>query len=204
MSAVFFTLMLTLSVSALTGKIGNARAVLYPEVGFWGVSIDRTVYVENVNNEPVNITLSAGESKILEIIDKSFILEPGESKDAKFIIKLKKPGNYTEKLNIFFTPLDGNSAGVVLSATYTIYAKDKGSSDSSDNSDSSDSIDDSSNSDSGVSGNVIKMQNFVSDNKAVVAVSASTLVLAVLLIILVYFSKKRRGKLKTKRSEKNR
>jgi hypothetical protein len=200
-------ILLVLSVlnfaSAITGKIGNARAVLYPEVGFWGTSIDRTIYIENVNNESVNVTLDAGNSTILKLVEKNFILQPGESRNAAFKIKLKKPGEYTEKLNIFFTPLGKNSAGVALTSTYIIHAKKAGSDSGSggDNSDNSNI----NNSDSAVSGNAIKMQNFVADNKAVIAVSASTLILAALLVVLVYFGKKRNkeGKLKTKRSEKN-
>ncbi len=76
-------------VSAISASIGNARMVLYPEVNGWTTTkIDKTIYTRNVNNQSVNVTLmiDSDSDPILEIIDESFILQPGEEKDAKFVV----------------------------------------------------------------------------------------------------------------------
>ena len=50
-------------VSALTGSIGNAKMVLYPEVNGWtNTYIQKTIQVNNVNEVPVNITLKLDEN----------------------------------------------------------------------------------------------------------------------------------------------
>ncbi len=206
--AFLLVLLLVNFASAITGKIGNARAVLYPEVGFWGVTIDRSVLVINENDVPVNVKLEADvNSSFIEIIDKEFTLEPGEEKDAEFKIKIKKEGDYEGRVNIFFSTIDGKGAGVVLSSTIIIHAK--GTNEDTGNVDDSNS--DTSNTDSGdnnpVSGNII-LDNFKDrKNLPIIIASVSTLVLAALLIILLVLNKKRKEKdvknKKTKRSDRS-
>lgn len=113
-------------VSALTGSIGNAKMVLYPEVNGWtNTVIEKTIQINNVNEVPVNITLKLDEnaSEFIELIDKSFILEAGESRKAQIEVKVKKEGKYEGRVNIFFSPVEGKDAGVVLSSTIVVIAK---------------------------------------------------------------------------------
>ena len=113
-------------VSAVTGSIGNGKMVLYPEVNGWtNTVIPKTILVNNVNDIPVNITLKldSNASDFIDLIDETFILEAGESKKAEIVIKVKKEGTYEGRVNVFFKPVEGNEAGVVLSSTIVVIAK---------------------------------------------------------------------------------
>ncbi len=114
------------SVSAITGSIGNARVVLRPEVDKDEIKIiDRTIMVENVNDVDIKVTLSPDYilESFSEIIDKEFVLKPGESKDARFKLKLENTGTYTGKLIVKFSELEGKSPGVALSSSIIIIAE---------------------------------------------------------------------------------
>ena len=131
LTVFFVSLLLVLtinSVTAITGSIGNARMVLYPEVGFLGITIEKSILVKNVNDVPINITLEAADDieDITTIIDKNFILEAGEEKDAVFKITLRKAGDYEGRINVYFKELEGSKAGVALSSTIIIKATKKG------------------------------------------------------------------------------
>ncbi|MEK6895323.1 MAG: hypothetical protein AABX48_02275 [Nanoarchaeota archaeon] len=110
-------------VSAVTAKIGNARMVLYPEFEGGKAILEKSIKVINDNNVSVNITLAPDEGlkNITEIIDSNFILEPGEEKDAAFVITIKEEGNYNGRINVFFKGIEDKS-GVALSSTVIIYA----------------------------------------------------------------------------------
>ena len=132
---VFVIILLVISLSfssALTGSIGNAKVVLYPEVnGIFNTVIDRTINIKNVNEIPilVNLTLDSEGEKIIDLEEESFVLQPGEEKDAEFKIKVKKEGKYEGRINVFFSPEspEEGSGGVVLSSTVVVIAsKDKG------------------------------------------------------------------------------
>jgi len=191
--AATLILSMTLLASAITGKIGNARVVLYPEVESGGTSIDRTILVINDNDVEVNVSLQAAEgSSLIEIIDKNFVLQPGEQTEARFRINIKKAGDYEQKINVLFAPFSGNGAGIALSSTMIIHAK--GASDDSDNTDNIDNIDNGD--DNSLTGNTVSLGNFVSDekNKGLIIASVSTLVLLALLIILLVLSRKNKEK----------
>ena len=84
---------------ALTASIGNARMVLRPEVNEGqSTIIDKSILVKNVNNISVKVNLEADDNykKIVEIFDNEFILQPGESKNAKFRITLTSGGDILE------------------------------------------------------------------------------------------------------------
>ncbi|MCX6750855.1 MAG: hypothetical protein NTZ83_05335, partial [Candidatus Pacearchaeota archaeon] len=124
--AILFLISGSVLVSALTGSIGNAKMVLYPEVNGWtNTVIEKTIAVYNVNDVPVNITLKtdANATEFVELIDESFILEPGEEKEAQIEIKVRKVGRYEGRVNVFFSPIEGKDAGVVLSSTIIVFAK---------------------------------------------------------------------------------
>ena len=191
--ALVLVLILQLSfISSLTGSIGNARVVLYPEVGFFGTTLERTILVKNVNDYSINVSVNVAEEykDVIKIIDSEFTLEPGEEKDAAFEIRIKKAGDYEYKVNVLFAPQNGNGAGVALSSTIIIHARGE-SNDDSDVEDNSTEIIDDTNNNSNVSGAMI-----------FALITTGILILA-LIFLVVYASKIKRGKLKTiKRSKK--
>ena len=132
--AVLFILLIIASfASAITGAMGNAKMVLYPEVnGFTYTKIEKSILTKNVNDVPINISLQVDNetAKFIELIDETFILEPHTEKKAEFIVKVKDEGTYKGKIAVFFSPVDGDKkAGVALSSEIVVIAKkDQGSS----------------------------------------------------------------------------
>jgi len=106
------------SVYAITGSIGNARMILRPEVG---ETIDRTILVKNVNDVPLDITLSvSGDLEgDVKLIDEEFNLAAGDERKARFTIKIKNDVTTETKINVQFSPVDGGN-GVGLSSTIII------------------------------------------------------------------------------------
>ncbi len=128
---LFIVLVSVGAVSAITGAMGNARMILYPEVnGLTYTEIEKSLLIKNVNNESINITLQIDEEtgKFIELIDESFILEPKTEKKAQFIVKVKEEGTYKGKIAVFFSGLGKQKAGVALSSEVIVIArKDQGS-----------------------------------------------------------------------------
>ena len=181
-------------VSAVTGSIGNGKMVLYPEVNGWtNTVIPKTILVNNVNDMPVNITLKldSNASDFIDLVDETFILEAGESKKAEIVIKVKKEGTYEGRVNVFFKPVEGNEAGVVLSSTIVVIAKkDTGYEEDKENSEEEQENED-----------VLNPENPGEQNKPskLIAVwGISTLVLVIILLVLLYIWGKKRKKRKTK------
>lgn len=190
---------LTSFVSALSAEIGNPRAIITTEVGFWGTTIERTVLVKNNNDFPINVSLMTSDensSSMIELIDEEFVLAPGASKDARFNIKVKKAGDYDLKVNVVFSPPEGKGAGAILTSILIVHAKDSGEGDTSDDGEDEDTeseediLDDENEDDGGQSG----------INAGIVAVSVSTLILALILIALLIFMKKKDKKVNRKRA----
>jgi len=115
--ALFFIFFCLISVSAITGKIGNGRMTLNLETG---ETLDKAIRVINDNDVALNIELSAsGDLKDdIEIIDESFILQPGEEKNARFTITANEPGTFFSRVNVQFTPEQGGN-GVGLASVIT-------------------------------------------------------------------------------------
>ncbi|MFA4953635.1 MAG: hypothetical protein WC584_05405 [Candidatus Pacearchaeota archaeon] len=186
-----------LSVSAITGSIGNARMILYPEVNGWTTTtIEKTILVKNTNNVSVNISLKMDEnsSKFIEIIDKEFVLEPNTEKKAQFIIKVKKEGKYEGKINVFFSPVEGKEAGVVLPSTIIVVASKESKYNEKEN-----------NSDETNNANAPITENATGSSKIspVIIISfVSTLILLGVLVFLIYFLKSKKKKIEKKRNDK--
>src|SRR3989344_7836489 len=111
--------------------------ILYPKIGIFGTTIEKSILVKNVNNVSVNITMEASEEikDIIEVIDKQFTLAPGENKDAQFLIKLRKAGDYAGKITVQFTAAEGEKANVGLISNIIIHAEKQGFWDDSEESD---------------------------------------------------------------------
>jgi len=184
------------SASALTGSIGNARVVLYPSVGFFGTTIERTILVKNVNDYEINVTVvpEGNFSEIAKIIDTNFILQPQEEKEARLTLTIKKPGDYSGKINVLFAPENGYGAGVALQSTIIIHATKSGGNPDTDTNDSTNSTETYLG-----SGLVNDIKN---SNPVLIALSISTLVLIIIFIVLiVLISNKNR---KNKKDNENR
>jgi len=104
------------SIFAITGEIGNARAIITRD---WNgkETLERTIFVSNPNNIKVDIKLEVSEEikDIVELVDASFTLQPGEEKNARYKLKVIEEGHWNGRINVFFKPEEGNS--VVLSST---------------------------------------------------------------------------------------
>ena len=99
---------------AITASLGNARAIINVDLKEVPTIIERTVMVNNVNNESVKINVEVTDEtkELVNIIDKEFRLNPGESKNAKYQVILKKPGNYEIRFSVTFTPDKGQPVGL--------------------------------------------------------------------------------------------
>jgi len=120
--SIFLIILINLSVvSAITASIGNARMILRAQTGD---TIEKSVLVKNINNEAVKIGIivSGDLEKDITLIDKEFTLEPGEEKEARFTIKVKKEGTFETKINVQFAPLTTGN-GVGLSSTVIVVAE---------------------------------------------------------------------------------
>jgi len=185
LSALIISVILCVYVSAITGSIGNGRAVLHAEVGD---KLERFVVVKNVNDIPLEIELSASGdlANYTKIKDNNFTLPPGQEKNAYFTIDVKKNGTTETRINVKFTPEEGS--GVGLSATLIIIAKNKGEATSDDEDipvDEEGGGDDTS-IDSGTEENNI--------SKIVLIGTASTAVVLVIFIVLLVMLFKKSGK----------
>lgn len=187
-------------LSAITGSMGNAKMVLYPEVNGWtNTVIEKSILVKNVNSMPINITLELDEnaSKFIELIDKSFILESGEEKKAQFEIRVKKEGKYEGRINVFFRPTEGKESGVVLSSTVIVITKKDNGYEETEEETLEEEITE----------NEEKPTNLGSTDKpskVMTYLTISTFVLILALIILFYIAgkKRTRNKVKKRRTHK--
>lgn len=120
----------------LTAVIGNARTILYPKIvpGQTTV-INRTILVINQNPIEVKISLNASDEfkQYVDITDSFFVLQPDESKDARFTISLTEPGTYEGKILVTFLPNnnDDNVSGVGLASNIIIIAREESTTNSS-------------------------------------------------------------------------
>ncbi|MFH0977667.1 MAG: hypothetical protein V1837_00050 [Candidatus Woesearchaeota archaeon] len=125
---VFFVVVCALPVYALTASIGNARMILNTEVVAGTPTVlEKSIKVNNVNNVSVDVTLvTSGDIKsFTEMLDKTLTLQPGESKDARFVMSLQYGGRYDGKILVTFKPSDPNvkSTPVGLASTIIIIAQ---------------------------------------------------------------------------------
>lgn len=113
--------------SAITGSIGNAKAIVTVDISKSNI-LERTVLVKNVNNISISVKLEAVDDLelITNIIDKEFELGAGEEKKARFKVTIPEKGTYNGNIVVFFNPPEGKGAGVVLQANLIIKAVGKG------------------------------------------------------------------------------
>jgi len=110
----------------LTASIGNAKMILNTEVvAGTPTMIDRTIKVNNVNDVAVHVVLKPGDALvgITTILDEEFDLQPHESKDARFRIRLEYGGTYTGSISVSFLEIGNEKNGVGLKSTIIIKAE---------------------------------------------------------------------------------
>jgi hypothetical protein len=195
-------------VSALTGSIGNARMVLYPEVdGVHEVTIDKSILVKNVNNVPILVTLVPDEAaeEFIDIIDNEFKLEPQSEKKAKFSVSVVDVGTYDGRINVMSSSLEENydGPGVALSSNIVVIAKKaEGEIDIDEgDDDEDDKMEDERDEEDGVTGNVIDGSN--SKGGGIGIFMYSTVVLVLVLIGLVYYNSKKSSNDSKKEGKRN-
>lgn len=107
---------------AITGSMGNSKMILYPELNGGSIVIDRTILVRNVNDVVINVTLEADSNakKFIDVVDKTFSLQPGEEKKARITIKIDEEGRYEGKVLVSFAPSQKDGPGIVLSSTIIV------------------------------------------------------------------------------------
>jgi len=167
---ILSVLLISVSVSALTAKIGNGRMILNTEVG---EKIEKSIRVINDNDVSVNITLfpSGDLMNNTDIIDDSFILQPGEEKNARFTVYSNSVGRYETKVNVQFNPTYENENGAGLSSQIilNVYAK-------------------------GELPNTANNLRNSSENAGAYVLGGLALVLVIVAITLLYISRKKRVK----------
>lgn len=180
---LLISIIFSFNASAITAKIGNGRMILNVEVG---ETIERSIRIINDNDIAVGITVfpSGDLESDTEIIDKEFILQAGEEKNARFKIPIKKPGRTETRINVKFNPINSTESGVGLSAQIIVNTISNG--------EENISVDKNNVSNNNIT-DLIKDRIF-KDNIKIKSVHVtliiSTIVLLILLIVLLKISKK--------------
>jgi len=117
---ILFSLVLTLPLtSALTAGLGNSRMILRLSQG---EEIERYVLVKNVNDFPINVSISTGGDLIdyLDLETEKLELDSQAEEKIYFTIKASKPGTTETKINFLFSggSEEGNTVG--LSSTVIV------------------------------------------------------------------------------------
>lgn len=189
-SAILICLILAnlISVSAITGSIGNARMILRGEQGD---SFDKYVTVKNVNDVPLDIELSASGdlADYVDIKDEKFTLAAGEEKQAQFTIKAAKAGTTETSINVQFRPQDGKT-GVGLTSTVIIIAEKNSLFGDLFGNDEEDKDNNGNNDDSSLEGNSQTSKL----SPAIMIILAITLIITAILIYLIVMLYKKANK----------
>jgi len=198
--SILVVIILVSNILAITGSIGNARMILRADKGD---EIEKYILVKNVNDVNVDIELSASGDleEYIDIRDDNFSLSPGDEKKAYFTIDVAKSGTSTTKINVKFTPEEGN--GVGLSSTVIVIADGGGLFEGSQNNEENEltTYKEEINKILGkVTGDI---ENNSSLNIAII-ITMITLLLFVIVLILAFMKAKRIEKNKSKkRADKN-
>ena len=106
---VLIALLMFPFAQGLASSYGEGKVILRTEVPEGEtVTIDRSIRLRNINDIPIKVTLEPTErfGRIVEMLDKEVVLEPGETKRAEFTITLKSGGRYEGKIMLTFEPED--------------------------------------------------------------------------------------------------
>ena len=198
---LLLALLLILPITyAITGSIGNAKAIVNVQLDDGSKTLSRNILVKNVNNQTVNIKLEIKDeiADLVNIIDKEFSLAPYEEKRAQYQVMLDKPGIYNGQIVVFFESTAEKSPGVALPASLTFRVSDKdgnipniiNNDSESDDSESDDETNDNYDSDTGVTVGVGGGSRIKEDVNNYALYSFLVLLGLVVATIVVYFIRK--------------
>jgi len=187
------------NASAITGRLGNSRMVLHPDVG---EEVERYLLIQNINDVLLTITLipSGDLRDEVQLEETSLILQPGDEKKVYFTIKANEVGTTETKINVAFSPESGG-AGVGLTATIIVVASEEGSGEDPGNEGGSEVEGD----DDNPGFNFNPSQNAGNNGESETTVSPfnslliSTIVLIVIFIVLLVYAKKSKTKKRARR-----
>lgn len=94
----FSVLISNTTSNQLIANVGDTNLTVS---GFVGDVINKTILVKNVNNVSVNISLTTQDNDLI-ITDSSFVLQPGEEKQARFSGKINQLGKTQKKITVLF------------------------------------------------------------------------------------------------------
>ena len=112
---ILFALAVILSLmylaSAITGSIGSAKMILRAKPG---EEIGRSILVRNVNDIPVTVTVTPSGTleDNINFNTEEFVLAAGKEKKVSFTIFADEVGTTETKINVLFTPEEGNGIGL--------------------------------------------------------------------------------------------
>ena len=195
---LMLSLLLFARAEAVTASIGNSRMVLNAAVG---EVVERYILVKNPNDGVVRIEMrSSGDlEKTIKLRESNFSLQPGEEKKAYFTIKSNEVGTTENKILVQYT-VEGEKNGVGLTSTVIFIVSEEGNADeedvdenggffgfggSDDNEEETNDESDSESSLGSTSGSRIS---------PLVLLTISTLVLAIVFVILLIFYVKKTAK----------
>ena len=201
---VISLILFSVIVSATTASIGNAKMILSLSPR---ETVERSILVRNVNDVPVTITLTPeGDLKDdIELEETEFVLSPREEKKAYFTIRAQNTGTTNSQINVLFTPEDGNVVGLVSKIIVIVDGSDSdsGNENTTENDNSKDNneiITNSSDDGAGFSFNINNNKNKVPGTNSplkmspILMLSLSTIILAIILIVLFIYASKNPGK----------
>lgn len=169
----------------ITGSLQGARMVLSAAPG---EKVERSILVSNRNEVSIMIGLkpSGDLADNLEIKgEANFSLDPGEERKVYFTIEADEPGTTETKINVLFTPEEGN--GVGLPAVIILVA-------SGEASEIEEIVEDESGFSFNPSGNAVSDFDSEGGSVSPIAIALiSTAVLAIVFVALVLYSRKKRG-----------
>lgn len=178
LTTLILIITLTSSVYALTITLENGRMVLRANTGD---TLEKSVGVVNINDEKINVEVSASGDleKYINIKDKKFEMQPGERKDIRFTVKVAKEGTTESKINIKFSS-QSEKNGVALSSEIIIIAgKGEDVADIEEDNNPTNPLSD-------ITGKVINKDNF----NPVTIFAITTIILFLVLIALLILSKR--------------
>jgi len=120
---IIVLLILITGVSAITGALGNAKAILRPEVqAGQTIILDYSIIPQNPNDVPIHVILSLDEefSDMVFLSEEDFILQPGEERKVPYTITVSDPYTHEGRIIARFNSVDGKGAGVALSSKIII------------------------------------------------------------------------------------
>ena len=153
-----------------------------------GEEIEKYILVKNVNDIPLTIDLiAAGElADEVKLKENSFVLYPKEEKRAYFTITAAKSGTTETKINVKFTPEEGN--GIGLSSSIIIITPGEDSEEDSEDTENPST-------DSPITGNAIS-DNLPKISKTTILIVLSAVLILALLALIIYSINKKKKKVR--------